>query len=44
MTQHACGYEKKVVGTRAAAARVLATMNKLTGGGKQSSSGRKKCN
>ncbi|MGD0208518.1 MAG: hypothetical protein ABSC89_13030 [Verrucomicrobiota bacterium] len=36
------GYEKKGVGTKTAEARAWATVNKLTGGGKKSGSGRKK--
>ena len=36
------GYEKKGLGTRNAEARAWATVNKLTGGGKKSGSGRKK--
>jgi hypothetical protein len=35
-------YEKKGVGTKTAEARAWATVNKLTGGGKKSGSGRKK--
>ena len=38
------GYEKKVLSTEAAEARAWATVNKLTGGGKESWSGRKKSN
>jgi plasmid stabilization system protein ParE len=38
------GYEKKGVGTKTAEARAWATVNKLTGGGKKSGSGRKKTN
>jgi hypothetical protein len=34
------GYEKKGVGTKTAEARAWATVNKLTGGGKKSRSGR----
>ena len=34
-------YEKKGVGTKTAEARAWATVNKLTGGGKKSSSGRR---
>jgi len=34
------GYEKKGVGTKSAEARAWATVNKLTGGGKKSGSGR----
>jgi len=34
------GYEKKGVGTKNAEARAWATVNKLTGGGKKSGSGR----
>jgi hypothetical protein len=36
------GYEKKGVGTKTAEARAWATVNKITGGGKKSGSGRKK--
>ena len=36
------GYEKKGVRTKTAETRAWATVNKLTGGGKQSGSGRKK--
>ena len=36
------GYEKKGVVTQTAEARAWATVNKLTGGGKLSGSGRKK--
>ena len=36
------GYEKKGLSTQAAEARAWATVNKLTGGGKKSGSGRKK--
>jgi len=36
------GYEKKNVGTKTAEARAWATVNKLTGGGKKSGSGRNK--
>jgi len=36
------GYEKKGFRTKTAAARAWATVNKLTGGGKKSGSGRKK--
>jgi hypothetical protein len=36
------GYEKKRVGTKTAEARAWATVNKLTGGGKKSGSGRRK--
>ena len=36
------GYEKKGVSMKNAAARAWATVNKLTGGGKKSGSGRKK--
>jgi len=36
------GYENKGVGTKTAEARAWATVNKLTGGGKKSGSGRKK--
>jgi hypothetical protein len=35
------GYEKTGVGLKSAAARAWATVNKLTGGGKKSGSGRK---
>ena len=35
-------YEKKGVGTETAEARAWATVNKLTGGGKKSGSGRNK--
>jgi plasmid stabilization system protein ParE len=35
------GYKKKGLSTNTAAARAWATVNKLTGGGKQSGSGRK---
>ena len=35
------GYKKKGLKTKTAAARAWATVNKLTGGGKQSGSGRK---
>jgi len=35
------GYEEKGLGTKAAGARAWATVNKLTGGGKKSGSGRK---
>jgi hypothetical protein len=38
------GYENKGVGTKTAEARAWATVNKLTGGGKKSGSGRKKAN
>ena len=40
------GYEKKGLGSKSAAARAWATVNKLSGGGKLSGSGRKrtKCN
>ena len=34
------GYEKKGVSTKSAEARAWATVNKLTGGGKKSGSGR----
>ena len=34
------GYEKKGVGTKTAEARAWATVNKLSGGGKKSGSGR----
>ena len=37
----AAGYEKKGAGTKIAEARAWATVNKLTGGGKKSGSGRK---
>jgi plasmid stabilization system protein ParE len=36
------GYEKKGVSTETAEARAWATVNKLSGGGKKSGSGRKK--
>ena len=36
------GYEKKGLSTNTAAARAWATVNKLSGGGKKSGSGRKK--
>ena len=36
------GYEKRGLSTKSAAARAWATVNKLTGGGKKSGSGRKK--
>ena len=36
------GYEKEGVGTKTAEMRAWATVNKLTGGGKKSGSGRKK--
>jgi hypothetical protein len=36
------GYEKKGVSTKTAEARAWATVNKLSGGGKKSGSGRKK--
>ncbi len=36
------GYEKKGLSTKTAEARAWATVNKLTGGGKKSGSGRKK--
>jgi hypothetical protein len=36
------GYEKKGVGTKASEARAWATVNKLSGGGKKSGSGRNK--
>lgn len=36
------GYEKKGLSTKTAEARAWATVNKLTGGGKRSGSGRKK--
>jgi plasmid stabilization system protein ParE len=36
------GYEKKGVSKKTAAKRAWATVNKLTGGGKKSGSGRKK--
>jgi plasmid stabilization system protein ParE len=35
------GYEKKGVSTKTAEARAWATVNKLTGGGKKSGSGKK---
>jgi hypothetical protein len=35
------GYEKKGLSTKTAAGRAWATVNKLTGGGKKSGSGRK---
>ena len=35
------GYEKKGLNTKTAAARAWATVNKLSGGGKKSGSGRK---
>jgi hypothetical protein len=35
------GYEKKGLSTKNAVARAWATVNKLTGGGKKSGSGRK---
>jgi hypothetical protein len=35
------GYDKKGLSTKTAEARALATVNKLTGGGKKSGSGRK---
>ena len=38
------GYEKKGLSTNTAGARAWATVNKLTGGGRQSGSGRKKGN
>jgi hypothetical protein len=38
------GYEKKGLGEKAAAGRAWATVNKLTGGGKLSGSGRKRPN
>ena len=38
------GYEKKGLGTKNSEARAWATVNKLTGGGKQSGSGRKRAN
>jgi len=38
------GYEKKGVSTKTAEARAWATVNKLDGGGKKSSFGRKKNN
>ena len=38
------GYEKKGLSTKNSAARAWATVNKLSGGGKQSGSGRKKAN
>jgi hypothetical protein len=36
------GYEKKGISTKTAEARAWATVNKITGGGKRSGSGRKK--
>jgi hypothetical protein len=36
------GYEKKGVGAKTATARAWATVNKLSGGGKKSASGREK--
>jgi hypothetical protein len=36
------GYENRGLSTKTAKARAWATVNKLTGGGKQSGSGRKK--
>jgi hypothetical protein len=36
------GYEKKGLGTKTSDARAWATVNKLSGGGKQGGSGRKK--
>jgi hypothetical protein len=36
------GYEKEGLGTKTSEARAWATVNKLTGGGKKSGSGRKK--
>ena len=36
------GYEKKVLRTKISEARAWATVNKITGGGKKSGSGRKK--
>ena len=36
------GYEKKGASTKTAEARAWATVNKLTGGGKKSGSGRKR--
>ena len=36
------GYEEKGAGTKTAEARAWATVNKLTGGGKKSGSGRNK--
>ena len=36
------GYEKKGVGTKTSEARAWATVNKLTGGGRKSGSGRAK--
>jgi hypothetical protein len=36
------GYEKKGLSTKTAEARAWATLNKITGGGKKSGSGRKK--
>jgi hypothetical protein len=38
------GYEKKGLSTKTAEARAWATVNKLTGGGKKSGSGRTKTN
>jgi hypothetical protein len=38
------GYEKRGLSTKTAEARAWATVNKLTGGGKKSGSGRKKTN
>lgn len=38
------GYEKTGIGTKTAEARAWATVNKLSGGGKKSGSGRKKPN
>ena len=38
------GYEKKGLSTKTAEARAWATVNKLTGGGKKSGSGRKTTN
>jgi len=35
------GYEKRGIGTKTAAKRAWATVNKLTGGGKKSGSGRR---
>ena len=38
------GYEKRGLSTKNSEARAWATVNKLTGGGKQSGSGRKRAN
>jgi plasmid stabilization system protein ParE len=38
------GYEKKGLSVKTAEARAWATVNKLTGGGKKSGSGRKRTN